>query len=99
MPASGRRGRVSRRSRKIRFWRAREGLGPASVVNQRLGASPRSSRVALHAVASTPEFAHLPSTCYHCEFPSEGFPSGQREQTVNLPALPSKVRILPPPPT
>jgi hypothetical protein len=28
----------------------------------------------------------------------EGFPSGQREQTVNLPALPSKVRILPPPP-
>ena len=29
---------------------------------------------------------------------SEGFPSGQREQTVNLPALPSKVRILPPPP-
>ena len=29
---------------------------------------------------------------------SEGFPSGQREQTVNLSALPSKVRILPPPP-
>src|SRR6478672_7389928 len=29
---------------------------------------------------------------------TEGFPSGQREQTVNLPALPSKVRILPPPP-
>ena len=28
---------------------------------------------------------------------TEGFPSGQREQTVNLPALPSKVRILPPP--
>ena len=28
----------------------------------------------------------------------EGFPSGQREQTVNLSALPSKVRILPPPP-
>jgi hypothetical protein len=28
----------------------------------------------------------------------EEFPSGQREQTVNLPALPSKVRILPPPP-
>jgi hypothetical protein len=26
-----------------------------------------------------------------------GFPSGQREQTVNLPATPSKVRILPPP--
>ena len=27
----------------------------------------------------------------------EGYPSGQREQTVNLPALPSQVRILPPP--
>ncbi len=25
----------------------------------------------------------------------EGFPSGQREQTVNLPALPSMVRIRP----
>ena len=32
------------------------------------------------------------------KFRSEGFPSGQREQTVNLPAMPSKVRILPPPP-
>ena len=29
---------------------------------------------------------------------SEGFPSGQREQTVNLSPLASKVRILPPPP-
>ena len=28
----------------------------------------------------------------------EGYPSGQREQTVNLSALPSKVRILLPPP-
>ena len=28
----------------------------------------------------------------------EGFPSGQREQTVNLPTLSSKVRVLPPPP-
>src|SRR4051812_41932692 len=27
----------------------------------------------------------------------EGFPSGQRDQTVNLTALPSEVRILPPP--
>ena len=27
----------------------------------------------------------------------EGFPSGQREQTVNLSPLASKVRILPPP--
>ena len=29
----------------------------------------------------------------------EGFPSGQRDQTVNLTAQPSEVRILPPPPT
>ncbi len=29
----------------------------------------------------------------------EGFPSGQRDQTVNLTALPSKVRILLPPPS
>ena len=28
----------------------------------------------------------------------EGFPSGQRDQTVNLTAQPSQVRILPPPP-
>jgi hypothetical protein len=28
----------------------------------------------------------------------EGFPSGQRDQTVNLTAQPSEVRILPPPP-
>src|SRR3989338_1834773 len=28
----------------------------------------------------------------------EGFPSGQRDQTVNLTALPSVVRIHPPPP-
>ena len=27
-----------------------------------------------------------------------GFPSGQREQTVNLSATPSEVQILPPPP-
>ena len=30
--------------------------------------------------------------------PLVGFPSGQREQTVNLPSSTSKVRILPPPP-
>ncbi len=29
---------------------------------------------------------------------TEGFPSGQRGQTVNLLAQPSEVRILPPPP-
>src|SRR5918912_1039895 len=35
----------------------------------------------------------------NARFRSEGFPSGQRGQTVNLLAQPSKVRILPPPPT
>jgi hypothetical protein len=33
-----------------------------------------------------------------CLGDEERFPSGQREQTVNLPAMPSKVRILPSPP-
>ena len=32
------------------------------------------------------------------QFFAEGFPSGQRDQTVNLTALPSVVRIHPPPP-
>lgn len=36
---------------------------------------------------------------YNALLLTEGFPSGQRDQTVNLTALPSKVRILPPPPT
>jgi hypothetical protein len=35
---------------------------------------------------------------HNCGFCLEGFPSGQRDQTVNLTVLPSKVRILPPPP-
>ncbi len=35
---------------------------------------------------------------HNMRFSLEGFPSGQRDQTVNLTALPSKVRILPPPP-
>ncbi len=33
-----------------------------------------------------------------CATVQEGFPSGQRGQTVNLLAQPSEVRILPPPP-
>ena len=34
---------------------------------------------------------------YHPPFSKGRFPSGQREQTVNLSAQPSKVRILPSP--
>jgi hypothetical protein len=34
----------------------------------------------------------------HTADEEERYPSGQREQTVNLPAMPSKVRILPSPP-
>ena len=38
-------------------------------------------------------------TCRRIDsFLLEGFPSGQRDQTVNLTAQPSEVRILPPPP-
>src|SRR6516225_122085 len=43
-------------------------------------------------------FDSKPAGLLYLSVPPEGFPSGQREQTVNLPALPSKVRILPPPP-
>ncbi len=35
---------------------------------------------------------------YNALLLTEGFPSGQRDQTVNLTAQPSKVRILLPPP-
>ena len=37
------------------------------------------------------------STCQSISW--VGFPSGQREQTVNLSAKPSEVQILPPPPS
>ena len=36
---------------------------------------------------------------YTAPLVSEGFPSGQRDQTVNLTAQPSEVQILPPPPS
>src|SRR5215470_15198328 len=39
-----------------------------------------------------------PDTKLWLQREGERFPSGQREQTVNLPAMPSKVRILPSPP-
>ena len=45
------------------------------------------------------ELLRLISTVAHCFSDTEGFPSGQREQTVNLSAAPSEVRILPPPPS
>ena len=38
------------------------------------------------------------SAFYTTSLFKEGFPSGQRDQTVNLTAQPSEVRILPPPP-
>ena len=50
----------------------------------------------------SPRLTGTGESCYNRAFlrskSREGFPSGQREQTVNLSALPSKVRILPPPP-
>jgi hypothetical protein len=53
-----------------------------------------------------PRFRHFPCrfidiqrlSTHNRGLRSEGFPSGQRGQTVNLLAQPSKVRILPPPP-
>ncbi len=49
------------------------------------------------------EMPVTPRSYHYAEFvntlPLVGFPSGQREQTVNLPSSTSKVRILPPPPS
>ena len=70
---------------------------------------PRMDRIGGHRAPALPHLhvagrgMHLDTNYRHqhnCAFRCipEGFPSGQREQTVNLPALPSKVRILPPPP-
>ena len=40
----------------------------------------------------------IASSRFDLKYMLEGFPSGQREQTVNLPAKPTEVRTLPPPP-
>ena len=40
---------------------------------------------------------HFSAQKFWCDVP-EGYSSGQRGQTVNLLAMPSEVRILPPPP-
>ena len=42
--------------------------------------------------------ADLQAPSNNCNNYTVGFPSGQREQTVNLSAKPTEVRILPPPP-
>ena len=55
----------------------------------------RPPRAELHGAQLFDEKTKWPHNNW---FRSEGFPSGQRDQTVNLTALPSKVRILPPPP-
>ena len=47
---------------------------------------------------SNPSPTTISSITSKFELPLVGFPSGQREQTVNLPSSTSKVRILPPPP-
>ena len=62
------------------------------------GSSPLVSSKRLHfafaaPLQASPFFASLRSTDL-----AEGCPSGQREQTVNLPAMPSMVRIHHPPP-
>src|SRR5690606_40684236 len=48
---------------------------------------------------SNPSPTTISSFTSKYELPLVGFPSGQREQTVNLPSSTSKVRILPPPPS
>ncbi len=48
---------------------------------------------------SNPSPTTISSITSKFELSLVGFPSGQREQTVNLPSSTSKVRILPPPPS
>lgn len=62
----------------------------AEVVSSILIRSTKNSKMLVRA---------LLSSVFNLQYPVEGFPSGQRDQTVNLTALPSKVRILPPPPS
>lgn len=62
----------------------REFAGVAQQVEQLICNQPVAGS---SPIASSIEFSSM-----------EGYPSGQREQTVNLPAQPTEVRILPPPP-
>src|SRR5512143_1356856 len=86
---------------------AAAGLGPSLPKDRPPSAPPVRRRVAWRASAAAaigricqeiPRFDRSSAELLNFRVSSEGFPSGQREQTVNLPALPSKVRILPPPP-
>ena len=52
----------------------------------------------LEGVRASKESLRIVAICGAGGELAERCPSGQREQTVNLPALPTKVRILPSPP-
>ncbi len=57
-----------------------------------------SGNFARRDIKCTQAFDTVQLIIHNARLRSEGFPSGQRGQTVNLLAQPSKVRILPPPP-
>jgi hypothetical protein len=80
---------------KRRRWRS--SMVEQLICNQQVaGSSPIASSVqGGEAVESTHSARDLASTVAAKDL--EGFPSGQRDQTVNLASLTSKVRILPPP--
>ena len=97
--APGRRAQKGLFSRKNRRYNARLTWADSSA-----GRAPRSQcggrefdpHSVHHRFQKMP--AGPPVGIFNLQHPVEGFPSGQRDQTVNLTALPSKVRILPPPP-
>ena len=84
---------------KTRRWRS--SMAEQLICNQQVAGSIPPASSAISATPDTMKPDSMPAgwladTCGIGT--TEGFPSGQREQTVNLSPLASKVRILPPPP-
>ena len=78
-----------------RYRRWRSSMVEQLICNQQVaGSSPIASSVDMKQCKDQASVHHR----VHEIAVSDGFPSGQREQTVNLSPLASKVRILPRPP-
>ena len=83
---------------KTRRWRS--SMAEQLICNQQVAGSIPIASSAIPATRSVSKAGPM-RACRSINacgiFITEGFPSGQREQTVNLSPLASKVRILPPP--
>ena len=83
---------------KTRRWRS--SMAEQLICNQQVAGSIPIASSAIPATQGTRKAGSMRARCSidTCGISiTEGFPSGQREQTVNLSPLASKVRILPPP--